>query len=165
MQFTVSASGNCSNGDLQLVGGSSQYEGRVEICTDYQWGTVCDDNWDNTDATVVCRQLGYAYTGSKCVHTPFNILWWCVCQLTFSLQLGRHLQVHTLVLALDLSFWMMSTAIPVLLASYIVQAILLHPITAHTQMMQGSDAKVSECICNVVLISFNYFMVYYSSLC
>ena len=73
--------------------------------------------------------------------------------------------MHTLVLALDLSFWMMSTAIPVLPASYIVQAILLHPITVHTQMMQGSDAKVSECIRNVVLISFNHLMVYYSSLC
>ena len=52
-------------GDIRLVNGQSALEGRVEICFGNQWGTVCDDRWGGSDASVVCRQLGFSTEGIK----------------------------------------------------------------------------------------------------
>lgn len=69
---SYSGRGNCSDGALQLMGGVTVSEGRVEICMDGVFGTVCDNNWDNSDAIVVCRQLGFAPQGelrNTCINT------------------------------------------------------------------------------------------------
>lgn len=42
---------------MRLSGSKSVSEGRVEVFHDGKWGTVCDDNWDLSEAQVVCRQL------------------------------------------------------------------------------------------------------------
>ena len=47
----------CTQGAIRLQGGTAT-QGRVEICNNNVWGTVCEDNWDNTDARVACQQLG-----------------------------------------------------------------------------------------------------------
>ena len=55
---------SCTHGDVRLAGGSSNREGRLEVCISGVWGTVCYDGWGRTDSGVVCRQLGYAYEGT-----------------------------------------------------------------------------------------------------
>jgi len=47
----------CNHGDVCLVGGYTDYEGRVEVCVSGYWGHICFNGWDTTGAMVVCKQL------------------------------------------------------------------------------------------------------------
>ena len=44
----------CIEGDICLVGGSNALEGRVKVCHDDEWGTVCDYHWSTKDGMVAC---------------------------------------------------------------------------------------------------------------
>ena len=65
--FNMIVGTRCTEGMVRLQDGISESNGRVEVCVFGIWGTVCDDLWDNADATVVCRQLGYNETGKLSV--------------------------------------------------------------------------------------------------
>jgi hypothetical protein len=57
MLFSTIFSAQCTQGAIRLQGGTAT-QGRVEICNNNVWGTVCDDFWGTPDAQVACRQLG-----------------------------------------------------------------------------------------------------------
>ena len=37
--------------------------GRVEMCLNGEFTTICDDSWDNVDASVLCKELGFSEHG------------------------------------------------------------------------------------------------------
>ena len=56
---------NCTNGKVRLADGLTSNQGRVEICINNVWGTVCDRGWDTLDGNIVCKQLGYQAYGME----------------------------------------------------------------------------------------------------
>ena len=53
------------HGDVGLVGGETSNEGRVVICLNGTWVSVCDSSWSVRESTVVCRQLTGELNPSK----------------------------------------------------------------------------------------------------
>ena len=54
----------CPDGEIRLQDGTSTF-GRVEVCDNHRWGTVCDVGWDTVDAQVACSQLGHIPFGAS----------------------------------------------------------------------------------------------------
>ena len=56
--------GQCVHGDVRLVNGTFPFEGRVEVCINNAWGTVCHNQFSTEDAGVICRAVGYPVQGA-----------------------------------------------------------------------------------------------------
>ena len=66
--------GNCTTGAVRL-NGSTPLEGRVEICINNAWGTVCNNHFSPSDTPVICRNLGYNFTDSYAIPLPPDTMW------------------------------------------------------------------------------------------
>ena len=92
------ARGNeCCDGSIRLRGGSVARQGRVEICVEGRWGTVCDTYWDSRDAGVVCRQLGYPSLGEYTM-LYFTLLLNVQLIMLLLFQVQLHIPMHNLVM-------------------------------------------------------------------
>ena len=54
---------NCEHGQVRLAGSTYSTIGRVEVCVNGTWGTICSSSFDDNDASVVCAHLGYSRYG------------------------------------------------------------------------------------------------------
>ena len=57
--YNISIEPECNETSVRIVDGRTDDDGRIELCLDGLWGSVCIDSWDARDARVVCHQLGY----------------------------------------------------------------------------------------------------------
>ena len=81
----------CTDGDIRLEDGALEEEGRVEICMNEVWGTVCDDLFTTVDASVVCRQLGYSRYSKFLYRLANHKCMYLVCPFAFVCLLFVHL--------------------------------------------------------------------------
>ena len=58
----------CTEGDIRLAGGLNNMGGRVEVCNGGVWGSVCNHNFGELEARVVCNQLGF----NECKHSHIS---------------------------------------------------------------------------------------------
>ena len=74
---------SCNTGEVRLIGPENiedgTLEGRVEVCINNAWGTVCNRFFGQEDAETVCASVGGFYSTGE--YAPNNfVLLDLVCQ-------------------------------------------------------------------------------------
>ena len=59
----------------------------MEICLNNTWGLLCGEGWKNSEASVVCQQLGFSQYGKLHLATLCSI--GINCKIIFGIQLSR----------------------------------------------------------------------------
>ena len=73
--YQLLATANCEEGAVRLKDGDIEQEGRIEVCVNNIWGSICGDGFDFTDAYVVCKELGLGVSGIIIIiHNNYNVI-------------------------------------------------------------------------------------------
>ena len=59
---------DCIEGEIRLANNSAENKGRVEICVDGFWGTMCPNNSFTLNANIICKQLGFSEYGNSILY-------------------------------------------------------------------------------------------------
>ena len=133
--YTVSPDRECNESDIRLVNGKAVDDGRVEICLDGGWGSVCYDRWDIRDAEVVCRQLGY----NGCESLPLFSLFPITFCYSYQLLIPKYVPV---VVVTHCMSWTMSSVLVLRPNSVTAVTVVLEYMTV-TVEKQGLHVLVS----------------------
>ena len=94
---------DCVDGDVRLVGGANVTLGRVEVCINNAWGTVCNRRFGAKDAQVICRQLNLPTEGI-CLRDMYLLTEICTAVLLTKIRIAVLLtEICTAVLLTDIS--------------------------------------------------------------
>ena len=72
MLFELLDSGTYTEGAVRLADGVLEQEGRVEVCIDGVWGSICGTGWDAIDGYVLCKKAGFDDAGLNLYTDVFN---------------------------------------------------------------------------------------------
>ena len=136
LTISLEPNATCENGDVRLINGRAPSEGRVEVCYNSHWGTICHNDWEDDDAAVVCAELGYERNGNNELFSLSLSASYSSCMLSSSVQAPLLSALLTLVEVMVLFFCLMWTAMEQKRTLHSARMAGLHNTSVSTLKMQ-----------------------------